>query len=464
MNQKCRLRIVRQDFDVIFRHLYPGDHDEHGAVLLAGTSYSKGQLTLHVREVHLAEEGTDYVEGKIGYRALSPSFIHRLITRARDERLAYLAVHNHGSDREVGFSSIDYDSHERGYPALLQIARGMPVGALVFGHRSIEADVWLPDHTRFSLDEAIVVGNTIQSLTPSFKREASDAAGHYDRQVRMFGNAGQRRLGKCRVGIIGLGGIGSIVAEYLARLGVGEFYLVDDDRVEESNLSRVVGASAADAVKGTPKIEVARRLILKANSRASVKKIRKDVAQESAAKELASCDYLFLAADSMRARLVFNALVHQYLIPGVQLGSKVRSDKVGALVEVMSANRPVRPGHGCLWCNQLIDPNQLAVEAKTDEERKAQAYGVGEPNPSVISLNAVSAAHAVNDFLLDYLGLRAERETLYYEEFHFLTDKRNLVQPRQDRECSECSHGGLRYGRGDCVALPCAEDKRVVRQ
>ena len=62
-----------------------------------------------------------------------------------------------------------------------------------------------------------------------------------------------------------------------------------------------------------------------------------DVAKESAAKALTSCDYLFLAADSMRARLVFNALVHQYLIPGVQLGSKIRADATGALMEVMSA-------------------------------------------------------------------------------------------------------------------------------
>jgi hypothetical protein len=117
--------------------------------------------------------------------------------------------------------------------------------------------------------------------------------------------------------------------------------------------------------------------------------------------------------------LVFNALVHQYLIPGVQLGSKILSDSAGALEEVMSANRPVRPGHGCLWCNQLIDPAQLAKEAKTDDERKSQAYGVEEPNPSVISLNAVSAAHAVNDFLLDYLGLRPDSGTLYYDTFIF---------------------------------------------
>jgi hypothetical protein len=457
MTSTCRLRITRQDFNVLFDHLFPGDHDEHGAVLLAGTSCVGGQIVLHVREVHLACEGSDYVEGSIGYRALTPKFIHRLITRARDERLAYLAVHNHGTDEEVGFSSIDYGSHERGYPALLQIARGMPVGALVFGHRSLQADVWLADGTRLALDEAVVVGNTIRRLTPSPRRPLGEAAGGYDRQIRMFGKAGQALLSKCRVGVVGLGGIGSLVAEYLARMGVGEFCLIDDDHVEESNLSRIAGATTSDAREGIAKVKVAERIILQGNNQAKVRLVTKDVARESAAKELIGCDFVFLAADSMRARLVFNAVVHQYLIPGVQLGSKIRADDAGALVEVMSANRPVRPGHGCLWCNQLIDANELAKEAKTDEERKAQAYGVEEPNPSVISLNAISAAHAANDFLLDYLGLRPEREVLYYEHFHLLKHKQSLVEPRRDKDCPECSRGGLRYGRGDSISLPCSE-------
>jgi hypothetical protein len=333
----------------------------------------------------------------------------------------------------------------------------MPVGALVFGLRSIQADIWLPTGTRLALDEAAIIGNTIQRLGPSWKRELAVTADTYERQIRMFGKAGQRLLTKCRAGIIGLGGIGSILAEYLARLGVGEFCLVDDDYVEESNLSRIVGAAPSDALKRVPKVTVAKRLIHRANRRAKIELVTADVAKESAAKALTSCDYLFLAADSMRARLVFNALVHQYLIPGVQLGSKIRSDSAGKLIDVMTAKRPVRPGHGCLWCNQLIDPTQLAKEAKTDEERKSQAYGVEEPNPSVISLNAISAAHAVNDFLLDYLGLRPEAEILYYEHFHSLKGKQSLVEPRRDRECSECSHGGLRYARGDAVTLPCAE-------
>lgn len=455
MTKKYRIRIAQEHFDALHRHLFPGDNDEHGAVLLAGISQTNRQLTLLVRELHLAVDGVDYTDGKIGYRALHPKFIHRLITRARDEKLVYLAVHNHFGDYQVDFSQIDLDSHERGYPALLQISRGLPVGALVFGRRSVAADLWVSRTVRTKVDDFVVVGRTIQRLRSN---PESDSAGNFvihDRQIRMFGKSGQRQLSQTEIAVIGLGGLGSLVGEYLARLGVGRFILVDSDAVEESNLSRIVGATAADARKGTLKVKVAKRLIQGANKNAKVTLIPDDVAKESVARKLVDCDYLFLAADSMRARLVFNALVHQYLIPGVQLGSKIRQDPDGTLADVMSANRPVRPGYGCLWCNQLIDPTALAREAKSDEERKAQEYGVEEPNPSVISLNAIAAAHGVNDFLLDYLGMRTNAEPVLYEHFHCLSRKRDLVQPRRDPSCSECSYQGSRFGRGDLIELPC---------
>jgi len=455
MKKKCRIRIAQEHFDALHRHLFPGDNDEHGAVLLAGISQTNGRLTLLVRELHLAVDGVDYTDGKIGYRALHPSFIHRLITRARDEKLVYLAVHNHFGDYQVDFSQIDLDSHERGYPALLQIARGIPVGALVFGRRSVAADLWVSNTVRTTVDDFVVVGRTIQRLT---SKPGGDSAGNsviHDRQIRMFGKSGQLQLSQAEVAVIGLGGLGSLVAEYLARLGIGRFILVDNDAVEESNLSRIVGATAADARKSTLKVKVAKRLIQEANKNAKVTLICDDVAKESVARKLVDCDYLILAADSMRARLVFNALVHQYLIPGVQLGSKIRQDPDGTLADVMSANRPVRPGYGCLWCNQLIDPTALAKEAKSDEERKAQEYGVEEPNPSVISLNAIAAAHGVNDFLLDDLGMRTNAEPVLYEHFHCLSRKRDLVQPRRDPSCSECSYQGSRFGRGDLIELPC---------
>ena len=446
----CDISIASDDHDRLMAHLFPGDRDEHGAVLNAGISVSGSALRLAVQNVECAKFRRDYVPGEFGYRALNPSFIHRQIVRCRDRRLAYLAVHNHDSDRHVGFSQIDFTSHERGYPALRDIGKGVPVGALVFGHRSVAADIWLPDGTRRILGTYRVIGPTIKRLY-SGPMAAFESTPAHDRQVRMFGVAGQAVLGRSKVAVVGLGGIGSIVAEYLARLGVGHLVLIDPDRIENTNLSRVVGATSVDVETGQLKTQIAVRHAREVTDDAILDAIPEDVAKSSIAAILCDCDFIFLAADSMRARLLVNAVTHQYLIPAIQIGAKIRANESGSIEDAMSAVRHLRPRHGCLWCNGLIDPAQLAIEAKTDEERKDQAYGVNEPNPSVITLNAVAAAHAVNDFLFDFLDLRPNTMEAAYQHFHFLKRVSRRVIARRDPDCSEC---GRRFGMGDAIELP----------
>lgn len=446
----CDVWIGAAHHDKLMGHIFPGDGDEHGAVLHAGIMRDGELLRLIIRHVELAQPGSDYVQGKIGYRALHPTFIHRQIIQCRNEKLAYLAVHNHDCDDRVAFSRIDLDSHERGYPALLDIGKGIPVGALVFGRNSAQADVWVPGGVRRTLGELRVIGPTIQRYYPA-PRPTGSADAAFDRQVRMFGAAGQAMLKASKVAVVGLGGIGSLVSEYLARLGVGELILIDPDQIEETNLSRVVGATQRDVRDGLLKTQIAARHAREAAPGIILTEIDGDVARRSVAMQLRNCDYIFLAADSMRARLIVNALAHQYLIPVVQLGAKVRSAADGWLEESMSVVRQVRPGEGCLWCNGFIDTGQLAIEAKTDEERKEQAYGTNEANPSVITLNAVAAAHAVNDFLFDFLSLRKSADAPPYTHFHFLKRLIKSVVPRREPHCRECAR---RYGMGDAMQLP----------
>ena len=446
----CDVLVRTEDHRRIMEHLFPGDGDEHGAILRAGIVRSGSSLRLLVRNVEPAQFGTDYVSGRYGYRALTPTFIHRQILHCRDSGLAYLAVHNHGSDQRVAFSTVDLESHERGYPALLDIGRGVPVGALVYGRRSVAADVWLPDGTRRALGTYRIVGDEIRRLY-SEPYAGGEAGSEHDRQVRMFGAAGQDVLRSSKVAVVGLGGVGSLVAEYLARLGVGNILLIDPDAIETSNLARVVGATHGDVETGQLKTQIAVRHAREMARDAELKAIAGDVAQRSVAELLRDCDFIFLAADSMRARLVVNALAHQYLVPAIQMGAKIRRSAGGGLEDAMSAVRHVRPGAGCLWCNGLIDPTQLAIEAKSDRERKEQAYGVQEANPSVITLNAVAAAHAVNDFLFDFLGLRSGDGEAVYEHFHFHRRKAQRVMPRRDSDCRECAG---RLAMGDAFELP----------
>ena len=447
---RCDVLIPSEAHSRLMAHLFPGDADEHGAVLHAGIVRTAESLRLLIRHVEPAEFGSDYVAGEYGYRALSPTFIHRHIVQCRDAGLAYLAVHNHRSDRRVAFSTIDLESHERGYPALLDIGRGVPVGALVYGRRSVAADIWLPDHSRRDLGTYRVIGQRVERLY-SCPPEDVESLPEYDRQIRMFGAVGQKLLGESKIAIVGLGGVGSLVAEYLARLGVGHLVLIDPDEIESTNLSRVIGATPADVETKQLKTQIAMRHVRELATRARLDGIAQDVVNHSVAHQLRDCDFIFLAADSMRARLVVNALAHQYLIPTTQMGAKVRWERSGTVADAMAAVRHIRPGNGCLWCNGLIDPTQLAIEAKSDAERKEQAYGVQEPNPSVITLNAVAAAHAVNDFLFDFLGLRASDSDALYHHFHFNKDSMQRVIPRHDATCPECSR---RLAMGDVLELP----------
>ncbi|CAE6765968.1 hypothetical protein R69927_05645 [Paraburkholderia domus] len=453
MTSRLNLRFTGQQFDEIYSHLYREDGEEHGVVLLAGLAKIGEDIRLMVREVHLANDGTDYVR-KSGHYALKSSFIRPLIHRARNRRLVYLAVHNHGSGDRVSFSDVDLHSHEEGYPALLDLAAGMPVGALVFGTKSIQADLWMPDGRRLRLDSALIVGNTVRRLYPRPPRVADSEAEQFYRQVLMFGKAGQACLREMKVAVIGLGGIGSLVVEYLARLGVGHFTLVDDDVVETTNLSRLVGATDDDARARRNKLDVAERHIREVNKLASVNKLLGDVAAPSIVEQLKSMDYIFLAADTMRARLVVNGLTQQFFIPAVQLGAKVVvNPETLELEDAMSVVRPMRPGCGCLHCSGLINQHKLTLEFLPEQEHRDANYGLEEPNPSVITLNAVSASHAVNDFLLDMLELRSDGGFSYRHMSHVNRQRAPVTTPRFDGRCSECGTAGndSRFAMGDAI-------------
>jgi hypothetical protein len=462
----------------IMAHLFPGDCEEHGLVIAAGVVNRGDALHLLARELFLARDGIDYIAGRKGYRMLKAEFIHPIIRHCRGERLAYIAVHNHGGTEHVAFSRDDLDSHERGYPALLDLNDGMPVGALVYAQRAVAGDIWLADGSRLKVDETRVPGVNIQRFYDSGSQRECDVPSYmHDRQVLMFGPQGQRLLQKALVGIIGAGGVGSLLVEYLARLGVGRLLIVDKDRVELSNLSRLSGSKRWDArypfslacmppfVRNYSrhhsawKVDTAKRSAHQANPDCQVETLASDFSFEHISLRFLACDFIFLAADSMRARLIFNAIVQQYYIPGIQAGSKIVSADRNTLVDAFSVERWVLPGENCLWCSGMISPSLLAMEAKSEVERREQRYGTEVANPSVITMNAIGASHAANDFLMSFLGLHNENVCPEPRRFKHLS--REIIQEEYppDASCTECSsQENSRFGRGDSVALPTVRD------
>jgi len=474
MIKKCSLVLPKQLQEVILAHLFPGDGDEHALVILAGVADYEGHRRLLGREVIVAHDHVDSVPGRYGYKMMKAEFIQPLIRRCRKERLAYISVHNHGGSGSVAFSLDDFNSHERGYPALLDLTDGMPVGAAVYAQGAIAGDIWMPDGTRFPLIETRILGGNVERIYDSPRAAEAANAPFHGRQLLMFGPTGQARLANARVGVVGAGGVGSLLVEYLSRLGVGNLVVIDDDRISLSNLSRVVGASRWDARypfsldrmpkiirdfakrHSTKKVDISKRVAKQANANCSVECIDGDFADVRNAQRFLGCDFIFLAADSMRARLLFNALVQQYYIPGIQIGTKIKAGKeTSSLEDAFSVERWVVPSCNCLWCSGMISPHLLAVEAKTAEERRDQDYETQAPNPSVITMNAVGASLAVNDFMMSYLGLHDETAAVSPRRIKHLSRRVIVESYPPDPECSECS-GSVpsRLGMGDTMSLP----------
>lgn len=465
------LHIAEDMMGELHGHLFPGDRDEHGAVIAASVVVTARGTRLLAHRLFLATDGVDYVPGQYGYRMLTADFVMDCILECADLKMAYLAVHCHGGSTSVAFSPTDMQSHQRGYPALRDIVNGSPVGGLVFATDAVAGDIWFSDGRQSDLDVMVVAGHPRRTLFPEPPPAPASVDERFDRQARLFGDRGQLLLKHTKVGVIGAGGAGSVILEHLARLGVGEIVVVDPDRVELSNLARLVGGKTRDARPllthrrlgrlgkrferfRALKVSVAKRHAREASS-TQLNAVPLSIMEPFAADALRDCDYLFLAADSMQARLVFNALVHQYLIPGVQMGVKVQVDEQsGDVLDVFVVSRPVVPGKGCLLCNGLIDASKLQEEATDPETLRRQRYVDDDdvPAPSVITLNGIAASLATNDFLMSVTGL------LNPPEFAWIrhdprTGEFFEEEPRTDPACPECSAVG-RFGRGPTRRLP----------
>ena len=339
-----------------------------------------------------------------------------------------------------------------GYPALLDILDGPPAGALVFARRAVAGDLWVSADRQMELDHTVIVGRSQRLRYPS-PRKHTGAEAQYDRQVRLFGDRGQEILAAQKVAIVGAGGAGSLINEYLARLGVGHVIAVDDDRLDGTNNPRVVGARASDlrpwyrfrslarllGWQPSPKVSIAERVAREAKPDIRYEAIVANVVDQNVVRRLLDCDAIFLAADSMQARLVVNAVCHQYLIPTWQVGAKVDSDPTGKIQDVFSVVRQLVPGKTCLWCNGLIDAARLAEEAASPQQRDAQRYVDEIPAPSVITLNAVASAHVVDQYLFATLELQETPEDIHWLKYR-------SADPISNTSRSKCHEATLAVG------------------
>lgn len=123
----------------------------------------------------------------------------------------------------------------------------------------------------------------------------------FSRTSILLGKCALKKLNNSTVAIFGLGGVGSYVSEALARIGIGNFILIDNDTVDITNLNRQI--IAVYSTIGQPKVKVAKDRILDINPNAKVAIYKTFYSKENNLNIFNDCDYVVDAIDSIQSKV-----------------------------------------------------------------------------------------------------------------------------------------------------------------
>lgn len=428
------------------------DQSERLAFFLCNISWA-GESTIFIAQEAILVDDAD-LAWPISYRLeLKLEPLLAVVNRAVKGKKALVEAHSHPFSDYPTFSPSDRAGFQEFVPYVLDSVKGAPYGATVWGKRGLTGVAWSSWPQDEQPLDVTVVGSRLRK--PTNPGESPSEIGRYDRQIRAFGKEVQNLLATLRVGIVGLGGVGSHVAQQLAYLGVRSLILVDGQTVEETNLNRLVGATPRDL--GKPKVEVIASYLRRVSPGLSVHAVSSDLGTPAALDAFKLADVLFGCVDNDGARLIVNELSVAYLIPYLDIGTEI-SVRDGAVEEAGGRVNLILPEGPCLNCMGQIDREEARIALSSDVElqgarERGYITGYDEPSAAVVSLNGTVASLAVTEFLNLVTGLRAPQPFIAYDALGAGRGRNaQWVVPQRAENmkgCFECSLSGI----GDAVNL-----------
>ncbi len=267
----------------------------------------------------------------------------------------------------------------------------------------------------------------------------------YSRQILFpgIGAQGQRRLAESRAAIVGCGATGSVLAELLARAGVGTLRIIDRDYVETSNLQRQTLFDEADAAASLPKAIAAARKIAAFNSEIVVEPEVADLTPENIARLLSGAQLLLDGTDNFETRYLLNDFAVQQALPWIYCAA------VGSYGLTMN----ILPGEtACLAC--------LFPEAPRGALETCETAGVLGP---IVSLVASAAAAEALKLLA---GAREQmRRTLL--SLDIWTNQSSALEARGPRpDCRACGQRDFIHlaGKGRAHITLCGRNSVQIHE
>lgn len=342
-------------------HLIREDGQEDLCFALWYPSQGKRRYTGLINAVLLPEDGDRQVHGNVSF---NQQFLERACRVACAAGMGLAFLHSHPVPGWQGMSPDDIAAEKQMMNAV-EVLTGFPLLGMTCGTDGYwSARFWGEafDSKKISWCMSVrVLGETLKSyfndrLVPRPRYQEM-----FKRTQTVWGPKQHANLARLRVGIVGLGSVGSLVAETLVRMGMTCFCLIDFDEVQPHNLDRLLGATKADI--GHLKIDVAARQMTGSATAESVeiRRVAFSVAEEEGYRAALDCDVIFSCVDRPRARSILNHFAYAHLIPVIDGGIQVRF-KAGEFSGADWQLQTVGPGRPCLECLGTFTASDVETE------------------------------------------------------------------------------------------------------
>lgn len=238
----------------------------------------------------------------------------------------------------------------------------------------------------------------------------------YSRQIMLpkIDVDGQEKLLASRILIIGLGGLGSPIAMYLAAAGVGHIVLVDDDVVELSNLQRQIAHGSNDI--GLTKVESAKQTLKELNPEIEITTFAQRLEKKELSKEIISADIVIDGTDNFTTRFSLNECCVKNKTPLVS-GAAIRME---GQVSVFNKT-PSSPCYRCLY--------------KDEGELDTSCSNNGVLSPVVGVIGSIQATEAIKVLL--NIGECLDGKLLMFDALQM---EWRTLKLKKDPQCPICNN------------------------
>ena len=367
-------------------HLVREDGQEDLCFALFRPSSGRDRWAALITEVVVPLDGERAVHGNASF---SPEYLERVLSMASASGagIAFLHTHPMGTSWQ-GMSHDDIDA-ESGMAGAVHAATGLPLVGLTLSGASgfWSARHWHRVATRTwrHLDHEVVrvVG---RALVPHFcpKVKPKPEVPHaLMRTAHSWGDRVQQQVARLRIGIVGLGSVGLLVAEALARMGLVEVVGIDFDIIKEHNRDRSLHAYPENVAVGDLKVNLAARASLRSATMPgfTFEPVSSGIQDLDAYRRALDCDVIFSCVDRPWARSILNHLSYANLIPVVDGGIAVECLESGGLRSADWGVFVVGPGRRCLCCAGQFDPAHVALEQNGDLDDPEYIDGLPDGSP-----------------------------------------------------------------------------------